>query len=195
MPYLATAMRRLPKNGCCRGSGRTRRTTRGAARYADSTRTTCRCPRSLRRRAPCGTLCSSTALRTFRIECQRLKRRRLDHARAVVPTATARKGFAADLGQGCGSGGNAAHRNARHELFLRIRRAFPPLPDIVSENLERIWRLWDASQPRAFGAAWGHKYRDDMLRSQRARAAGDASALQRYLDHLVRSMQRAEITA
>ena len=168
MPYLAAGTQTMLKHPCCRGSGRTRRTTFSEQRATLKARGKLVVARALcdaERRAALSAQARVRASRTFRIERQRSKRRRLDHARVAVPTSTARKCFdAAELGQGHGSGGNAAHRNARHELFLRICRTFPPLPDTLSVSLERIWRLWGASQSRALGAAWDHKYQDDTLR-------------------------------
>ena len=74
-------------------------------------------------------------------------------------------------------------------------QAFPCFFATCEANIERMWRLWGADRSKTFGLAWGHLFRDEMLRLQSAAVAGDSGALQEFARSLERAVPRAEIVA
>ena len=61
-------------------------------------------------------------------------------------------------------------------------------------DMERNWRLWDGAESRLLGLAWGHVYRNEMLKLKRVAEEGDRDALVRFVSVQRRIVPAAEIT-
>ena len=83
---------------------------------------------------------------------------------------------ATDLGQGRKMAGGPSFQRTRRSLWRRVVELFPELPDAVRVQEERAWRLWDEAGARRLGSAWGHIYRDEMVKLE-ARRRGATKTL------------------
>ena len=135
------------------------------------------------------------ASRTFQLECRRLRKNRAESAALASPRQVPPKAFdAVDLGQGRKHGGGLLFQRARQNLWQRVVRLFPDLPEVVRVDVDRTYRLWDVAESRRLGIAWGHVYRNEMLKLKRAAEGGDRDALLRFVRAQQRIIPAAEIT-
>ena len=134
------------------------------------------------------------ASRTFRIECRRLRLLRLAQHSKSEAACAAPKGFdAADLGQGAKGGGTAWHRKNRLDLFSRVCLRFPRLSGAMTNELERAFKIWDASMARQHSAAWGHMMRDEMRRLIDAADKGNSEELKLFCRRVLKHMPNPEL--
>ena len=134
------------------------------------------------------------ASRTFQLECRRLRKRRAETvALAAHGRPPPRAIDATDLGQGRKMVGGPSFQRTRRCLWRRIVELFPELPDAVRAQEERTWRLWDEAGVRRLGPAWGHIYRDEMLKLKHAAEAHDKDGLVRFLRAAQRDIPKVAI--
>ncbi len=69
------------------------------------------------------------------------------------------------------------------------------MPDGVSVNLERSFRLCDACMARRYSAAWEHMLRGETLRLLAALSKGDRDTLSRFAHRMLRDVPEAEVCA
>ena len=135
------------------------------------------------------------ASRTFQLECRRLRKRRAETVALAAHGQPPPRAFdATDLGQGRKMAGGPSFQRTRRCLWRRIVELFPELPDAVRAQEERTWRLWDEAGVRRLGSAWGHIYRDEMLKLKHAAEARDKDALVRFLRAVQRDIPKVAIT-
>ena len=67
--------------------------------------------------------------------------------------------------------GGPSFQRTRGSLRRRVVDLFPELPEVARMQEGRAWRLWDEVGARRLGPAWGHVYRDEMVRLKRAAEA------------------------
>ena len=135
------------------------------------------------------------ASRTFQLEWRRLRKKRAESAALAAPRQVPPQALdAVDLGQGRKHSGGHLFQRARQNLWQRVVRLFPDLPEVVRVDVGRTYRLWDVAESRRLGIAWGHVYRNELLKLKRVAEGGDRDALLRCVRVQRRFIPAAEIT-
>jgi hypothetical protein len=112
-------------------------------------------------------------------------------ASTTVECMNALKSFeVTDLGNGHPTGGNAEHVRNRMNVLDRLRLRFPPLSPEQQNDWEWFKKKWDQARINRMDpkirAAWGHVFKEMVLRLLRQLRDGDHHALSTWMDAEIR---------
>ena len=79
------------------------------------------------------------------------------------------------------------------DLFFRVCLRFSRLSGAMTNELERAFKIWDASMARQHSAAWGHMMRDEMRRFIDAADKGNSEELKLFCRRVLKHVPKPEL--